>query len=103
MLNSDDADGDKLSSAGRYELRFPGDALPPVDAFWPLTACGEDMNLIPDPADRYSVGDRSAGLGRDADGGRRWLISRCSALHRRVARVDLRNTRAPPCGCGSGG
>ncbi|RRQ86132.1 hypothetical protein CQW44_14470 [Streptomyces griseofuscus] len=76
MLNFDDAEGDKLSSAGRYELRFPGDALPPVYAFWPLTACGEDMNLIPDPADRYSVGDRSAGLGRDADGGHRWLISR---------------------------
>ncbi|MBJ6998799.1 DUF1254 domain-containing protein [Streptomyces griseofuscus] len=69
LLNFEDANGDKLESGGRYELRFPGDALPPVDAFWSLTAYGEDMNLIPNPADRYSVGDRSAGLRRDADGG----------------------------------
>ncbi|MEU8976370.1 DUF1214 domain-containing protein [Streptomyces monashensis] len=27
------------------------------------------MHLAPNPADRYSVGDRSAGLQRDADGG----------------------------------
>lgn len=40
-----------------------------MDAFWSLTAYGEDMNLVPNPADRYSVGDRSAGLRRDADGG----------------------------------
>ncbi|MEU8717427.1 DUF1254 domain-containing protein [Streptomyces sp. NPDC048663] len=69
LLNFDDADGDKLAAEGRYELRFPGDALPPVDAFWSLTAYGEDMNLIANPADRYSVGDRSAGLRRDEDGG----------------------------------
>src|SRR5437899_2983696 len=69
LLNFDDADGNKLASEGRYELHFPGDALPPVDAFWSLTAYGEDMNLIPNPAGRYSVGDRSTGLQRDADGG----------------------------------
>ncbi|MEU3534030.1 DUF1254 domain-containing protein [Streptomyces murinus] len=69
LLNFEDANGDKLESGGRYELRFPGHALPPVDAFWSLTAYGEDMNLVPNPADRYSVGDRSAGLRRDADGG----------------------------------
>jgi hypothetical protein len=69
LLNFDDADGNKLASEGRYELHFAGDALPPVDAFWSLTAYGEDMNLIPNPADRYSVGDRSTGLRWDADGG----------------------------------
>ncbi|MEV5845362.1 DUF1254 domain-containing protein [Streptomyces sp. NPDC051985] len=69
LLNFDDADGNSLAPEGRYELHFPGDALPPVDAFWSLTAYGEDMNLIANPADRYSVGDRSPGLRRDADGG----------------------------------
>ncbi|MFE0510474.1 DUF1254 domain-containing protein [Streptomyces sp. NPDC058964] len=69
LLNFEDAGGNKLTSDGRYELHFDSDALPPVDAFWSLTAYGEDMNLIPNPADRYSLGDRSEGLQWDADGG----------------------------------
>ncbi|MFD8722990.1 DUF1214 domain-containing protein [Streptomyces sp. NPDC059629] len=69
LLNFEDADGNKLAADRRYELRFPAAALPPVDAFWSLTAYGEDMNLLPNPADRYSVGDRSADLWWDADGG----------------------------------
>ncbi|MFC9931465.1 DUF1254 domain-containing protein [Streptomyces sp. NPDC127190] len=69
LLNFDDADGDKLVAAGRYELHFPSGALPPVDAFWSLSAYGEDLNLIANPADRYSLGDRSPGLRADPDGG----------------------------------
>nr|WP_167532363.1 MULTISPECIES: DUF1254 domain-containing protein [Streptomyces] len=69
LLNFEDADGNTLDSGGRYELRFPADALPPVDAFWSLTAYGQDTNLVPNPADRYAVGDRGPGLRRDADGG----------------------------------
>ncbi|MFE4822123.1 DUF1254 domain-containing protein [Streptomyces sp. NPDC056704] len=68
LLNYDDADGNKLSS-GRYTLRFGAGAVPPVDAFWSLSAYGDDMNLIPNPADRYSVGDRTTGLVMDPDGG----------------------------------
>ncbi|MGW7363277.1 DUF1254 domain-containing protein [Streptomyces sp. NPDC054841] len=68
LLNYDDADGNKLSS-GQYELRFAPGALPPVDAFWSLTVYGEDMNLIPNPANRYSIGGRTSGLIADADGG----------------------------------
>jgi hypothetical protein len=62
-----DADGDKLST-GRYELRFAPGQLPPVDAFWSLTAYGEDRNLIPNPIGRYSLGDRTPGLVTDPDG-----------------------------------
>ena len=41
-----------------------------MDAFWSLAAYTEqDMNLIPNPARRYSVGDRTPGLTRDPDGG----------------------------------
>jgi hypothetical protein len=70
LVNFNDTDGVRLSPQGRYELRFePGD-LPPVDAFWSLAAYTEqDMNLIPNPARRYSVGDRTPGLTRDPDGG----------------------------------
>ena len=46
------------------------DDLPPVDSFWSLAAYTDtDMNLIPNPPDRYSVGDRTAGLKQDPDGG----------------------------------
>ncbi|MFI1539242.1 DUF1254 domain-containing protein [Streptomyces anandii] len=69
LVNFEDADGDKLAPGGRYRLRFALDALPPVDALWSLTAYREDMNLIPNPAERYSIGDRSTGLRWDEDGG----------------------------------
>ena len=70
LVNFDDADGAKLSPDGRYELHFDADDLPPVDAFWSLAAyTAADLNLIPNPADRYSVGDRTPGLQRDPDGG----------------------------------
>ncbi|WP_190012896.1 DUF1254 domain-containing protein [Streptomyces lucensis] len=63
-----DGQGDKLVP-GRYELRFPAGALPPVDAFWSLTVYGEDRNLVANPIDRYAIGDRTPGLLTDDDGG----------------------------------
>lgn len=69
LANFSDADGARLSPDGRYELHFGADELPPVDAFWSLSAYTErDMNLIPNPLDRYSVGDHT-GLVPDTDGG----------------------------------
>jgi len=69
LVNFDDAKGNKLSPNGRYELRFPAGELPPVEAFWSLTSyTAHDMNLIPNPAERYSVGDRTPGLRRESDG-----------------------------------
>ena len=70
LVNFEDSDGAKLSPQGRYTLQFDAGDLPPVAAFWSLTAYTEaDMNLIPNPAGRYSIGDRTDGLTRDADGG----------------------------------
>ena len=70
LVNFTDAHGAKLSPQGRYQLRFAAGELPPVDSFWSLAAYTEqDMNLIPNPANRYSVGDRTPGLARDPDGG----------------------------------
>ncbi|MGZ4631231.1 MAG: DUF1254 domain-containing protein [Actinomycetes bacterium] len=69
-VNFDDADGQKLAADGRYELKFSAAHLPPVDAFWSLAAyTAGDLNLIANPANRYSVGDRTQGLRRDSRGG----------------------------------
>ena len=68
LVNQEDGDGNKLAGDRRYELRFEHDTLPPVDSFWSLTIYKEDMNLVPNPANRYAVGDRTAGLQRDPDG-----------------------------------
>jgi hypothetical protein len=69
LVNMQDAGGSPFSGEGEYELHFSGDNLPPVDAFWSLTLYKADMNLVPTPANRYAVGDRTAGLVRDSDGG----------------------------------
>jgi len=70
LVNFTDADGGTLSPRGRYRLRFDGHGLPPVDAFWSLAAyTAGDLNLIPNQAHRYSVGDRTPALEHDSDGG----------------------------------
>lgn len=69
LVNFEDAEGNKLTGGGRYELHFDEDHLPPVDAFWSVTVYGEDMNLVPNKADCYSIGDRTPGLTIDSDGG----------------------------------
>jgi hypothetical protein len=63
-----DDDGNALDGANRYELRF--DREPPVGAFWSVTMYDDrDFFLVANPIDRYSIGDRTPGLQRDADGG----------------------------------
>lgn len=70
LLNFQDADGAPFAPQVRYELRFRADELPPVDAFWSLAAyTAADLNLIPNPADRYSVGAHPETLVRADDGG----------------------------------
>ena len=38
-----------------------------MDAFWSLTMYS-NYNLVPNPIDRYSIGDRTPGLRREPDG-----------------------------------
>ncbi|MDR2987143.1 MAG: DUF1214 domain-containing protein [Nocardiopsaceae bacterium] len=62
-----DADGDQLDGHNRYRLRFNQD--PPVDAFWSVTMYDLPyFYLVDNPIGRYSIGDRTPGLRRDADG-----------------------------------
>jgi hypothetical protein len=70
LLNFQDADGAPFAPQGRYDLHFNVDELPPVEAFWSLAAyTAADLNLIPNPAERYSVGHHAEDLTRDDDGG----------------------------------
>ena len=64
----DDVDGRPLTGRHRYLIRFPRGQLPPADAFWSVTAYGRDRYLVPNPIDRYAIGDRTKGLRRGRDG-----------------------------------
>ncbi len=62
-----DGAGDQLSGEHRYTLTFAQD--PPVDAFWSVTMYDlPEFYLVDNPIDRYSIGDRTAGLRRADDG-----------------------------------
>ncbi|CAG2156619.1 hypothetical protein LMG26411_05317 [Cupriavidus numazuensis] len=63
-----DGVGRPLDGARKYVLRFAPGKLPSVDAFWSLSLYDPTHNFTPNAIDRYALGDRSAGLTRDADG-----------------------------------
>lgn len=57
-----DLDGEQLNGSHRHELTFK--EQPPVEAFWSITMYAmPDYFLAENPIDRYSVGDRTPGLG----------------------------------------
>jgi hypothetical protein len=75
-----DAERRPLSGAQHYTLTFPADGLPPARAFWSLSAY-EVMPegrafFVENPIDRYSIGDRTPGLTRGADGSLTLYIQR---------------------------
>jgi len=57
---------------GTWRLHFARDALPPVDSFWSITMYALESNgslfVTSNPIDRYTIGDRTPGLVREADG-----------------------------------
>jgi hypothetical protein len=57
-----------LSGAHRYVLHFAAGKLPPVNAFWSLTMYDKQLFLVPNPIDRYAIGNRTAGLHKNRDG-----------------------------------
>lgn len=62
-----DADGDPYDGSGSYVLHFDGDALPPAQAFWSLTMYDAEGFAVPNPLDRFAIGDRDD-LRFNADG-----------------------------------
>jgi hypothetical protein len=67
-LAVDDVSGRPLTGRQRYTIRFPRGEQPPAGAFWSVTAYGKDRYLVPNPIDRYAIGDRTKGMRRGRDG-----------------------------------
>lgn len=62
-----DATGQALDGSHRYRLHFNAGELPPVHAFWSVTAYGADDFFIANPLHRHALGDRDP-LVFNADG-----------------------------------
>ena len=63
------ADGQVLDGRRHWVLRFEPGQLPPVSEFWSITMYGlPDRLLVPNPIQRYSIGDRTPGLVYGPDG-----------------------------------
>ena len=62
-----DDSGQRLHGKHRYRLHFKAGELPPVHAFWSVTAYGADDLLIDNPINRFALGDRDR-LQANADG-----------------------------------
>lgn len=55
-----DAEGEPYDGANRYVLHFDAGALPPAKAFWSLTMYEEEGFQVPNPINRFAIGDRDA-------------------------------------------
>ncbi len=62
-----DGAGQTLTGGHDYLLHFPPGGLPPNHAFWSLTMTSTKGEMVANPLNRYSVGDRSS-LVPNADG-----------------------------------
>ena len=51
-----DIDGNTLTGANRYVLKFDAGRLPEVQEFWSLTMYDLTFNLVKNPIDRWSIG-----------------------------------------------
>jgi hypothetical protein len=63
-----DGEGKRLTGKNRYVIHFDKGGEPKVKAFWSVTMYNPQYNLVANPINRYSVGDRS-GMKPDAAGG----------------------------------
>ena len=53
-----DSDGNPLDGSEKYIIHFEKDDLPPVNAFWSLTAYDKRDLLVENPINRFAIGDR---------------------------------------------
>jgi hypothetical protein len=65
--SSADGSGEPFNGSMRYRMHFEASNLPPVHAFWSVTAYDTDGYFIPNPINKYAIGDRDR-LKFNADG-----------------------------------
>ncbi len=63
-----DGDGNALSGANNYVLRFEKNQIPPVNVLWNLSMYDEKALFIENDFKRYTIGSTTDGLKTDADG-----------------------------------
>ncbi len=66
----EDGNAQLLDGASRYVLHFDKDQIPPTlkNGFWSFTMYGSNFQLVKNPIDRFSIGDRTKGLVYGPDG-----------------------------------
>jgi hypothetical protein len=66
----EDGSAHLLDGATNYVLHFDKDQIPPTlkNGFWSFTMYGANFQLVKNPIDRFSIGDRTKGLTYNADG-----------------------------------
>lgn len=66
----EDGDATLLDGSQQYVLHFNADQLPPTlpNGFWSITMYGSDFQLVKNPINRFSIGDRTPGLTKNPDG-----------------------------------
>ncbi|VAX17388.1 hypothetical protein MNBD_IGNAVI01-1193 [hydrothermal vent metagenome] len=55
---SRDSEGNPTVGTNKYVLHFDKDGIPPVNAFWSLTAYNSKDFLVKNPINRFAIGDR---------------------------------------------
>jgi hypothetical protein len=73
-----DQDGQPFDVTKSYTLSFAPGQLPKVDGFWSVTMYDPTYNFTPNGINRYSIGNRTKGLIKDADGGLKIYIQNTS-------------------------
>jgi hypothetical protein len=54
-----DGNGEPLNGTNQYIIHFDKDQTPPAYAFWSLTVYDPNGYFVPNPINRYAIGDRS--------------------------------------------
>jgi hypothetical protein len=66
----EDGDAHLLDGVNRYVVHFNKDEIPPTmkNGFWSFTMYGSDFQLVKNPINRFSIGDRTKDLTYNPDG-----------------------------------
>lgn len=69
LLESAINSGQLGKRVNNWSIRFAPGQLPNVNGFWSITMYDPTFNFTDNVINRYSIGDRTEGLKKDADGG----------------------------------